>query len=75
MSKKEIKIESDFEQSRDYVQSLARGLSVLNAFNHDTPQMNLSQVAELTGLSRAAVFGPHFSTPLILSTASPIKAK
>ena len=46
--------ETDFEQSRDYVQSLARGLSVLRAFSHDNPQMNLSQVAELTDLSRAA---------------------
>ena len=54
MSKKEIKIESDFVQSRDYVQSSARGLSVLNTFDHETPQMNLSQVAERTGLSRAA---------------------
>lgn len=44
----------DLEQSRDYVQSLARGLSVLRAFSHERPRMNLSQVAECTGLSRAA---------------------
>lgn len=45
---------ADFEQSRDYVQSLARGLSVLRAFSQEYPRMNLSQVAERTGLSRAA---------------------
>lgn len=54
MRKKNTIVESAFEQSRDYVQSLARGLSVLNTFDHDTPQMNLSQVAERTGLTRAA---------------------
>lgn len=44
----------EFEQSRDYVQSLARGLSVLGAFGQDHARMNLSQVAERTGLTRAA---------------------
>jgi len=45
---------AEFEQSRDYVQSLARGLSVLRAFSQEYPRMNLSHVAERTGLSRAA---------------------
>ncbi len=42
-----------FEDSADYVQSLARGLQVLRAFSHDLSTPSLSQVAERTGLSRA----------------------
>lgn len=44
-----------FETSPDYVQSLARGLSVLRAFGHDLPIANLAAVSERTGLSRAVV--------------------
>lgn len=40
--------------SRDFVQSLARGLAVLEAFGPDAGRMNLSQVAARTGLTRAA---------------------
>jgi IclR family pca regulon transcriptional regulator len=36
-----------------YVQSLARGLSVITAFDADHPEMPLTEVAERTGLSRA----------------------
>lgn len=36
-----------------YVQSLARGLAVIRSFSADRPAQTLSQVAELTGLSRA----------------------
>lgn len=54
MTKKTTPLPNAFEQSRDYVQSLARGLAVLHAFNHAKPQMTLSQVAEQTQLSRAA---------------------
>lgn len=42
-----------FEQSADYVQSLARGLRVLRAFDHELPDASLSQVAQRSGLSRA----------------------
>ncbi|HKV66065.1 MAG TPA: IclR family transcriptional regulator C-terminal domain-containing protein [Rhodanobacteraceae bacterium] len=42
-----------FEQGADYVQSLARGLQVLRAFDHDLATPTLSQVAQRTGLSRA----------------------
>lgn len=42
-----------FEESADYVQSLARGLQVLRAFDRDLSTPSLSQVAERTGLSRA----------------------
>lgn len=44
-----------FEESVDYVQSLARGLRVLCAFDREMPSATLSQIAERTGLSRAAV--------------------
>jgi len=44
-----------FEQSRDYVQSLARGLAVLAAFDADHPTLGLAGIAARTGLSRAAV--------------------
>ncbi|MET0930064.1 MAG: IclR family transcriptional regulator C-terminal domain-containing protein [Aeromicrobium sp.] len=36
-----------------YVQSLARGLSVITAFDHDHAEMTLSEVATRTDLSRA----------------------
>jgi IclR family pca regulon transcriptional regulator len=36
-----------------FVQSLARGLSVITAFDHDHPEMTLSEVAARIGLSRA----------------------
>ena len=44
-----------FEQSPDYVQSLARSLTVLRAFGHDLPTPSLSELAEQTDLSRAVV--------------------
>lgn len=44
-----------FEQSRDYVQSLARGLAVLAAFDARHPTLGLAEIAARTGLSRAAV--------------------
>lgn len=44
-----------FEQSADYVQSLARGLAVLRAFGRDLPSPSLSELAERVGLSRAVV--------------------
>src|SRR4249920_3421134 len=44
-----------FENSPDYVQSLARGLLVLRAFDHDHPSSTLSEVADRAGLSRAVV--------------------
>jgi len=43
-----------FEESRDYVQSLARGLSVLAAFDAQHPTLGLAGIAARTGLSRAA---------------------
>ena len=45
---------SAFEQGPDYVQSLARGLRVLSVFGHDMASPTLSEIAESSGLSRAA---------------------
>ena len=39
----------------NFMTSLARGLSVIQAFTQHTPQMTISQVSTRTGLSRAAV--------------------
>lgn len=44
---------SDFENGPDYVQSLARGLQVIRAFDQTHASMTLSEVAERSGLSRA----------------------
>lgn len=42
------------QTSPDFVASFARGLSVLRAFSADAPRQTLSEVAERTGLTRAA---------------------
>ncbi len=42
------------QQNRDFVTSLAKGLSVIQAFGPQTPRMTLSEVAAQTQLSRAA---------------------
>lgn len=44
----------DFEESRDYVQSLARGMQVLSSFGPDAPTQSLASIAARSGLSRAA---------------------
>ncbi|THD09790.1 helix-turn-helix domain-containing protein, partial [Rhodanobacter lindaniclasticus] len=44
-----------FEDSADYVQSLALGLQVLRAFDRELTSASLSEVAEPTDLSRAVV--------------------
>jgi IclR family pca regulon transcriptional regulator len=43
-----------FEYSRDYVQSLARGLAVLRSVAGDRPSATLAEIAARSGLSRAA---------------------
>jgi IclR family pca regulon transcriptional regulator len=42
------------ESAGGYVQSLARGLAVIRAFDETHPEMTLSEVARVTGFSRAA---------------------
>ena len=37
----------------DFVQSLERGLSVIRAFDHEHPELTLSEVAAVTGVTRA----------------------
>ena len=39
---------------RDFVNSLARGLSLIRALDRDHPRMTLSEVAERAGMNRAA---------------------
>ena len=41
-------------QKRDFAQTLARGLEVLQAFNVERPQATTTQIAEIAGISRAA---------------------
>lgn len=42
------------ESRPTFVQSLARGLAVIRAFDADHPELSLSDVARMTGLNRAA---------------------
>jgi IclR family transcriptional regulator, pca regulon regulatory protein len=44
---------SSGEPDREYVQSLSRGLSVLQAFNAEQPTMTLADMSRATGLTRA----------------------
>lgn len=46
--------EPEFEDSGDFVQSLARGLAVLNAFGRDPARLGLADIAARARLSRAA---------------------
>jgi IclR family transcriptional regulator, pca regulon regulatory protein len=41
------------ERGPDFVQSLERGLAVVRAFDHDHPELTLSEVAAQTGVTRA----------------------
>ena len=41
------------EKSKDFVQSLDRGLAIMTVFNERNPRLTLSEVAELTGFTRA----------------------
>ena len=43
------------ERSGDFIQSLERGLVVINSFSKARPAQSLSEVAQLTGLTRATV--------------------
>lgn len=48
-----MRADSAPDPSGQYVQSLARGLSVFRAFDGDHPEMTLSDLARRTGLTRA----------------------
>ncbi|MCU1515011.1 MAG: IclR family transcriptional regulator [Microbacteriaceae bacterium] len=45
--------QAEESQSAQFVQSLARGLAVIRSFDAENPEMTLSDVARLTGLTRA----------------------
>ncbi|WP_405615078.1 IclR family transcriptional regulator C-terminal domain-containing protein [Streptomyces sp. NBC_00076] len=45
--------ESKQELGRGFIESLARGLTVLTAFGEDRPALTLTEVAKATGLARA----------------------
>jgi len=42
-------------RSRDFVQSLERGLAIIRVFSGDRPTMSVSEIAHISGLTRAAV--------------------
>jgi len=46
--------DATFEQSRDFVQSLARGLAVLRCISANGASATLPEIASRSGLSRAA---------------------
>jgi len=46
---------SNITRSRDFVQSLERGLSIMRVFSADRPTMTASEIAQVSGLTRAAV--------------------
>src|SRR5690606_40549617 len=52
-SRMSTSLDSPRDPSGQYVQSLARGLSVIRAFDDDHPEMTLSDIARRTGLTRA----------------------
>ena len=52
-----MNVELDMKNPRadgEYINSLAKGLSVLRSFTREKPELTLSEVAALTGLSPAA---------------------
>jgi len=44
------------EKDRNFISSLARGLSILEAFNLDQPKMGITDLAKKTGLSKSTVY-------------------
>jgi IclR family pca regulon transcriptional regulator len=47
--------ETPFVDRPEFVQTLARGIDVIRAFDRDRPSMSLSEISEHTGLARAVV--------------------
>lgn len=43
------------ERSRDFVRSLERGLAIIRVFSAERPSMTVSEIAQVAGLTRAAV--------------------
>lgn len=49
-----IETEAGTAEDRDFVASLEKGLAVIEAFDADRPRLTLTDVAKLTGITRAA---------------------
>lgn len=52
----EMETSKNIVRDRNYVSSLARGLSILEAFDLGQPKMGISDIARKTGLSKSTVF-------------------
>jgi len=46
----------NFKKDRNFISSLARGLSILEAFDPANPKMGIAELAKETGLSKSTVF-------------------
>lgn len=46
----------NFKKDRNFISSLARGLSILEAFDPANPKMGITELAKETGLSKSTVF-------------------
>ncbi|UCC41363.1 MAG: helix-turn-helix domain-containing protein [Candidatus Aminicenantes bacterium] len=46
----------NYKKDRNFISSLARGLSVLEAFDPANPKMGIAELAKQTGLSKSTVF-------------------
>lgn len=47
--------ETTSSKHRDFVQSLERGLAIIRVFDADRPRLTVSEIAQVAGLTRAAV--------------------
>lgn len=48
-------VDADAGRPRDFIQSLERGLAIIRVFDADRPMATVSEIAQVTGLTRAAV--------------------
>ena len=48
-------VDADAGRPRDFIQSLERGLAIIRVFDADRPLATVSEIAQVTGLTRAAV--------------------
>lgn len=49
-------MEDDIHKDRNFISSLARGLSILEAFDQANPKMGITEIAKKTCLSKSTVF-------------------
>lgn len=48
-------VDDDADRPRDFVRSLERGLAIIRTFSAERPELTVSELADETGLTRAAV--------------------